>query len=1226
MKPPFPLRVALPGIAPLRIALGLLLALSAGHLQAQCPLTCFGQTNLSLGPDGSATFTPQNGLANIQPLCLPDYSAMLFDPWGAPVENPLGCSRLGQNLTFKITYTPNGNHCWGQVLIEDKLAPALICSGATIPCNEPVDSTGLLLATDNCDSNPAILLAFEEIRDLGCDDPQQGVREVERHWFARDFSGNDSPLCIQLIRILRAGLADVRFPPDRTGADAIPCATPDIDPDVTGYPLVFGGDNHPLCKVLFTYEDDTLATCPGGFLVNRTWTALDCCTSEILTEIQVIEVADIQPPLIKCPADLTINTKEDTCTADFTLPLATTTDACSPGVALSIATSWGGSGPGPYFNLPEGGYKVHYTAVDSCGNSATCTIDFVIKDQVPPVALCKLPVFAYLNAAGVDTIRFEDVDGGSFDNCTMTMGQVKLMGEPDSLFRDSILVDCSFIDRDTMIILRISDCWNNTAICMTSLITLDTLPPFFLCPPDTVLSCTAFADYPDIGGVAFASDNCAGHTLSREDDAALNDCGVGTILRTWRAEDTFGNLVSCTQTISLIDTTAPTVVWPADITVSCAASIDPLFSGQPETGDNCALLAVGFRDSLIVVDNGCDTLFRIWRVSDWCTAFDTTHIQRIDLIDPVPILEINCPDDLTIFLADSCEIAVFLDPVSAFDECGHYNLLSNDSPYALEGGPDASGIYPIGVHTITFTIRDACFLTTCQTILEVRDTVPPLLTCNDLVECIGLEGTYFLDPAQVVLQAFDLCGPVSLQVEPSAFNCDDLWQALPVTVTATDLSGNTSQCEQILFLLDCDNVCPEGFTGGGVIVEGQIRRWDEEPLADVPVVFDFGLHKIWTLTNAEGRYRSPAMPAGVDLKVTAHPVPGDLAGISTADVMAIGQHLLGQKPLTLAEAWLAADINRSGTLSIADMVALRRAILHQWSGLQAGFWRMAPTALLESGLASLQESGLWEGTYQLLDVSLSLHELHFTAIKAGDVDGSSRPGALQGPQVFRYLDIREAPRALRAGEQVSLTFAGPAGERLAGFQLCLAYPDAALRFEGLQARGLSNLGPEHLMAASPGLIRFSWDNLLQPVSAGEEALFTLTFTALRDLEGHEWLWLQRDGYEAEYYFAQEQKATVVLRWPEQSAAPFIRETVLHPARPNPFTAQTRIDFDLALEGPASLSVYDLNGRLVHEQRGLFPAGAHSFLIPGSDLPGPGQYHYQLRTTTGVLIRQMHYAR
>ena len=94
-----------------------------------------------------------------------------------------------------------------------------------------------------------------------------------------------------------------------------------------------------------------------------------------------------------------------------------------------------------------------------------------------------------------DTVHVADVDAGSVDNCTMIMAQIKFMGEPDSLYRDNLLVDCSMIGVDTMIVLKVEDCWANAALCMTSLQVLDTLPPFLICPDDTILSCITFQNY-----------------------------------------------------------------------------------------------------------------------------------------------------------------------------------------------------------------------------------------------------------------------------------------------------------------------------------------------------------------------------------------------------------------------------------------------------------------------------------------------------------------------------------------------------------------------------------------------------------------------------------------------------------------------------------------------------------------------------------------------------------
>lgn len=1225
MKPHSPLWVRVRIPSALLVALGCLLAAPYPQLFAQCPLTCLGQTNLALGPDGQALFTPHNGLANIQAACIDDYSAMLLDEWNVPVSNPVDCSFLGRNLAFKITYVPTGNHCWGQVLIEDKLPPTLVCEGAEIHCNESSDplEAGILTATDNCDPDPEILLAFEEIRDLSCQHPDTLIREIERRWFARDTSGNESPLCTQLITIRRATLNDVRFPLDRKGADAIPCDTPDLDPALTGEPLVFGGANDPLCKVLFTYEDDTLVTCPGGYLVNRTWTALDCCTSETITALQTLEVADAVPPALSCPPDLTISTREDTCTADFTLPLAVYSDNCSPGVDLSISTSWGGVGPGPYTGIPEGGYKIHYTATDSCGNSITCTMDFVIKDLVPPVALCRFPVHAYLNEEGLDTIRYEDVNAGSFDNCTMTMGQVKLMGEPDSLFRDSLFVDCSFIGKDTMIILRVEDCWYNSAICMTPLVVIDTLPPFFLCPPDTVLSCTAFADYPDIGGVAFASDNCAGHTLSHMDSLSVNDCGVGTLYRTWMAEDTYGNVVSCNQIIGLADSTLPVIQWPADITLDCAESIDPLYSGEPEIEENCSLLAIGHQDSLIIVDNGCDTLFRIWRVKDWCTDFDTRYIQRIDLIDPVPILEIDCPDDITVYLDNACEIDIDLDPAVAFDECGHYVLITNDSPYADESGSDASGTYPFGEHTTTFTIRDACSLITCQQLLSVRDTVPPFLLCNDVVTCMPEDSMYILTPADVVVQAFDLCSPVTLSVVgDTIFDCDDVMKSIPIMVEVMDSSGNTAHCEQILFLINCDDVCEDLFAGGGITLGGRITAWDESPLGGVPVMIDFGPYQDMVVTGPDGHFIAGPYPQGIEVTVKAQPVPGDLEGISTADLLAIGRHLTGLKPLTWIESLLAADLNRSGSVSVSDMVALRKAILYQIADMQAGYWRLAPVPLLEEGMPAAHNPALWNGAWHLSDMTTSHTQLDFRGVKAGDVDRSTM-GSIKSPEEsFRFLDLKGAGAPVSAGEPIRLAFTAEGTDKLAGFQMCLAYDTDLVKFEGLQTAGLPSLKKEHVMADLPGRIRLSWDNVLVPETPGHEPLFELVFTANRDLSGSDWIWLNLDGFPAEFYYSGETTSRIHLRSTGEANAGTPATSQLLPFVPNPFSDFAVLPFELDKDGPVTLRVYDVNGTLILEKRDILPAGRHMFRVESHQLPYAGTYMIQMKTVSAVHVRPL----
>ncbi len=52
--------------------------------------------------------------------------------------------------------------------------------------------------------------------------------------------------------------------------------------------------------------------------------------------------------------------------------------------------------------------------------------------------------------------------------------------------------------------------------------------------------------------------------------------------------------------------------------------------------------------------------------------------------------------------------------------------------------------------------------------------------------------------------------------------------------------------------------------------------------------------------------------------------------------------------------------------------------------------------------------------------------------------------------------------------------------------------------------------------------------------------------------------------------------------------------------PNPFNPQTRISFDLAVEGPVEIAVFDVNGRLVRVvESGIRAAGSHQVVWDGT---------------------------
>lgn len=86
-------------------------------------------------------------------------------------------------------------------------------------------------------------------------------------------------------------------------------------------------------------------------------------------------------------------------------------------------------------------------------------------------------------------------------------------------------------------------------------------------------------------------------------------------------------------------------------------------------------------------------------------------------------------------------------------------------------------------------------------------------------------------------------------------------------------------------------------------------------------------------------------------------------------------------------------------------------------------------------------------------------------------------------------------------------------------------------------------------------------------------------------------------------------------------------TQLNANVPNPFRTATRIDFEVARPGPASILVYDVSGRLLRTFRLRMESGGSASVTwdgrtdSGMSVPG-GVYFCRLRTEDGVLTRRM----
>ena len=134
------------------------------------------------------------------------------------------------------------------------------------------------------------------------------------------------------------------------------------------------------------------------------------------------------------------------------------------------------------------------------------------------------------------------------------------------------------------------DASGNTATGTQTVTVIDTTPPVLTVPAAVTVECTGPAGQAVSIGAATATDICDANPVVTSDAPAL--FGLGTTTVTWSGKDASGNTATGTQTVTVVDTTKPSVsvsglpgeVWPPNhgmvrlqptLTVSDVADVSP---------------------------------------------------------------------------------------------------------------------------------------------------------------------------------------------------------------------------------------------------------------------------------------------------------------------------------------------------------------------------------------------------------------------------------------------------------------------------------------------------------------------------------------------------------------------------------------------------------------------------------------------------------------------------
>src|SRR5690606_20731625 len=280
-----------------------------------------------------------------------------------------------------------------------------------------------------------------------------------------------------------------------------------------------------------------------------------------------------------------------------------------------------------------------WTATDNCGATATCTQTITVVDTQAPMISCPADVTV---ACTADTSPTGQGSATATDNCDTT---------PTIASTDNIIPgQCpqSYTIQRTW--TATDDCMN-TSTCTQTIVVTNT-PPAITCPANVTIQCNTSLD-PAVNtalGTATASDNCGGTTMVNYADGVpvTGACPQAfSFVRTWTATDNCGATATCMQVITVVDTQAPMISCPADVTVACTADTSPTGQGSATATDNCDTTpTIGHTDNII--PGQCPqsyTIQRTWTATDDCNN-GTNCVQTIVVTNTPPA--IMCPIDITI--------------------------------------------------------------------------------------------------------------------------------------------------------------------------------------------------------------------------------------------------------------------------------------------------------------------------------------------------------------------------------------------------------------------------------------------------------------------------------------------------------------------------------------------------------------------------------------------------
>ena len=450
--------------------------------------------------------------------------------------------------------------------------------------------------------------------------------------------------------------------------------------------------------------------------------------------------------------------------------------------------------------------------IDSSGNSTPFSVNVTVEDKSAPVFDSEFtPANVTVYAVQYDCFGLVNVDANPLpsvtDNCDEDVdvvrhwaGQIASGIIPMPVGQHTLWAvatdDYGNVDSTAYAYVEVIDTtlpdatfWNNVTVVLGANGTANITPATIIdasydnCGIENILISPNTVDCDDLGGGLITS--MAG--------------GTGYVTLTVTLVDFNGNSRTYNPMVAVEDQSAPTFVplaGAATVALDASGSASVVWEDLVDNVvDNCFVETVTLSQaSFDCTDLGVNNIVITATDPSGNASTYTAVLNVVDNLSPV-----FATKNITVALNNSGNATIVPADVidgSATDNC------SNAFTYTLS--KSFFDCTNVGANTVNVSVVDmAGNTTTLSATVTIVDDIDPTLTLANALVTVALDanGSATLGVSEVVGLAADNCSIQSVVLSQTAFDCSDLGNGT-VTVTATDVNGNTTTATQNIVVVD----------------------------------------------------------------------------------------------------------------------------------------------------------------------------------------------------------------------------------------------------------------------------------------------------------------------------------------------------------------------------------------------------------------------------------------